>query len=483
MRLVLLAVALAAPAALAQTVVAEDAFPGVRFAAPVGVEVAPGQPDRAYVVEQGGRGAPSRVVTLRAGDAAPSTFVDLSDRVVTGGEAGLLGLAFHPDYAQNGRVFVSYTAPVASPQTGVRVFVSRVSEFARSATDPLRADPATERVLLEVDQPESNHNAGAILFAPDGTLLIALGDGGGGGDPFQNGQDVTTLLGALLRIDVDDVPQGAPYGIPDDNPFALTDGPERDEIYAYGFRNPWKVSATSDGAIWLGDVGQNRWEEVDRVEAGRNYGWNEVEGPECFRSGCDLDAYAGPVVSYGRSEGQSITGGYVVETPGSALQGAYLYGDFQSGRLWAFREGSDPELLLTTVPTPGGEQSPLIASIDPGPPEGPLGGDPLVVDYSGRIYRLRAAATAAEPATAALAARVAGPNPFRERTEIVVEAPAGEPVSVVVYDVLGRTVGRLHDGPVSGTLRLRVEGLAPGAYTVRVSTLSGRQTLSMVRVR
>ncbi len=277
-----LALLLAGPT-WAQEVTVEDAFPGVTFTTPVGVVLAPEQAGRAYVVEQGRSGAPSRVLTLEPGDAAPTVFLDLSDRTLAGGEAGLLGLAFHPDYAQNGRLFVSYTAPSASA-----ALVSRVSEFSRSTTNLFQADAASERVLLEVDQPAQNHNAGKIAFGPDGTLFIALGDGGGANDPFGNGQDPTTLLGALLRIAVDDVPEGQPYRIPDDNPFAATDGPERPEIYATGLRNPWKFSITSGGEIWLGDVGQASWEEIDVIEAGGNYGWSEVEGPACFPPGSDV---------------------------------------------------------------------------------------------------------------------------------------------------------------------------------------------------
>ena len=312
-------------------------------------------------MEQGGGSGRSRIVTLEPGDAAPTVFLDLDDRVAAGGEAGLLGLAFHPDYEQNGRLFVYYTAPPGPGDPGV--LVSRVSEFARSASDPLTADPASERVILEEDQPADNHNGGTITFGPDGFLYIGFGDGGGGGDPFDNGQDPTTLLGALLRIDV---PEGEPYGIPDDNPFAATDGPERDEIYAYGFRNPFKFSITSTGEIWVGDVGQDTWEEIDVVEAGGNYGWNEVEGPEPASrpgSSCDLSAYQAPVVCLRvRTRRQSITGGYVVETHRlRALQGAYLYGDFISGRLWAFRSrnATGPVFILDSVPNgSGGTRTP-----------------------------------------------------------------------------------------------------------------------------
>ncbi|MEM7789606.1 MAG: PQQ-dependent sugar dehydrogenase [Bacteroidota bacterium] len=478
--------------------VVEDAFPGVTFASPVGVELAPGQDTRAYVIEQGGTTAPPRVLTLESGDAAPTVFLDLSDRASSrdGTETGLIGLAFHPDYAENGRLFVHYTAPVATSVPGERVLLTRISEFTRSATDPLAADPASERILLEADQPARNHNGGKIAFGPDGHLSIALGDGGGADDEFGQGQDPTTLLGALLRIDVDDVPDGAAYGIPDGNPFALTDGPERDEIYAWGLRNPWKFSIASDGAIWLADVGQRVWEEVNRIEAGRNYGWNTVEGPDCFPetvTSCDLSGLAAPEVWYAHDAqgGFSITGGYVVEQGGTgALEGHYLYGDFVSGRMWAYRPGASPQVILESVPAAnGGTRTPNIAAIDPAPPSGPLAGEPLLVDYAGTIHVLRLATIATDegaPAASAPRLRLGGANPFATETRVEVEARPGTAARVTLADALGRTVAVLHDGPVpAGTFRLPVDGrpLAPGVYHVRLATEAGQASVPVVRVR
>ena len=484
------------PAASAQIVSVENAFPGVTFASPVGVEVAPGQPARAYVVEQGGTSAPPRVVTLESGDAAPTVFLDLSDRAASrsGTEYGLLGLAFHPDYETNGRVFVHYTAPASPRVEGVRVLVTRISEFERSASDPLVADPASEIVILEEDQPAENHNGGRIAFGPDGYLYIGLGDGGGANDTFGNGQDPTTLLGSLLRIDVDDVPDGETYGIPEGNPFALTDGLERDEIYAWGLRNPWKFSITSAGEIWLGDVGQDIWEEVSVIEAGGNYGWNEVEGPACFPPGstCDLSAYDAPVAWYGHDFGTggfSITGGHVVEVSGT-LTGQYLYGDFVSGRMWALEPGGTPEVILETVPTAnGGTRTPNIAAIDPAPTDGPLRGEPLLVDYGGTVYVLRLASTIANddgPEAARPTLRLGGANPFRTETAVEIAARPGEPLRVMLIDALGREVALLHDGPApAGPLRLGVDGraLAPGVYRVRLDAEAGRTSLAVVRVR
>ncbi|MGB3545240.1 PQQ-dependent sugar dehydrogenase, partial [Rubrivirga sp.] len=290
--LAVLAFAVSAPLA-AQDLLIEEALPGVRFSKPVQV-VAVSAEQRYYVVEQGDRNArprlPSRILTLAPGDTEPTTFLDLRTRVAAiGGETGLLGLAFHPDYATNGRFFVHYTAPQTSNLDGGTI-KTRISEFARSASDALEADSTRERIVLEADQPATNHNGGSIDFGPDGYLYIALGDGGGSDDQFENGQDLTTLLGTISRIDVDDVPNGESYGIPADNPF-VGDASARPEIFAYGLRNPFKMDVSAEG-IFVGDVGQNTWEEVNRVEAGGNYGWNTVEGPECFQGRpCDLDAF------------------------------------------------------------------------------------------------------------------------------------------------------------------------------------------------
>ena len=481
--LVLLAVAAGPLPLVAQpAVTAEVATPGVAFVRPVGVVVAPGQNDRLYVLEQGDASQPSRVLTLVPGDAAPTVFLDVTDRAATANEAGLLGLAFHPDYAAGGRVFVHYTAPAS----GEGVFVTRISEFARSTTDPLRADPASERVVLEVPQPANNHNGGTIAFGPDGHLYVGLGDGGGAGDPFRNGQNPNTLLGTILRLDVDDVPAGQAYGIPTDNPFVGGGG--RPEVWAYGLRNPYRFSVGPAG-VWVGDVGQDKWEEVSRVEAGGNYGWNVVEGPACYPPGanCDLGAYRPPVVSYPHTAqgGRSVTGGFVFPETGGPLAGHYLYGDFVSGRLWglpgaASATPGEPVVLLESVPDgEGGQRTLLISSIDKG---NPTTADFLVTDYGGTVYRLTARSTDAEPdrPRAALAIALAGPNPSRGPTAVRVES-AG-PVRVAVVDVRGREVAVLWDGPAPPD-RLAVGGsLAPGVYAVRAVSAGGAATLRLVRL-
>lgn len=442
------------------------------FNSPLAVEVEPDapdalHPDRIYVLEKQGR-----IRTLVPGDDAAILFLDLD--VNSAGEGGLLGLAFHPDYATNGRLFVSYTASVDAPEFGVRVMESRLSEFARSATDPLAVDPASERVLLRVDQPYENHNGGTIDFGPDGMLYYGLGDGGLAGDPLENGQDPTTLLGAILRIDVDDVPEGEPYGIPEDNPFAATDGPERDEIYAYGFRNPFKFDVGEDG-LWVGDVGQNTWEEIDVVESGGNYGWNQVEGPECYRPGCDLDAYEAPVTYYGHDVGQSVTGGFVLPDDGLPYGGSYLFGDFVTGRLWAFDPDTEEQtVVFDQVP---GCTVRCISSID----LAPNGVDALITDYQqGKVYRLSRFPVAVEPGPDGAALSLAGPNPFRQSTAVRLDAPGTARVALV--DALGREVAVLWDGPAAGR-EIRVDGadLAPGVYSVVAMGEGRRSALRVVR--
>ena len=266
-----------------------------------------------------------------AGSSVPAAteFLDITDRVSSRrSEEGLLGLALDPTDEQ--RLYVYYSA--ADPRRSV------VSRFTLAA-DGSRADPASELVILEVGQPFANHNGGQIAFGPDGYLYVGLGDGGSAGDPLGSGQDTSTLLGSILRIDVSQSGPERLYAIPPDNPFASGGG--RAEIWAYGLRNPWRFSFDRDtGELWTGDVGQNRWEEIDLIERGGNYGWNLLEGNHCFSArDCDHAGTVPPVWEYSL-DGQpcSVIGGYVYR--GSAipwLRGVYVYGDFCSGEVFGLR--------------------------------------------------------------------------------------------------------------------------------------------------
>lgn len=276
---------------------------------------------RLFLVEQ-----PGRIRVYDPEQGILSTFLDLRPRVRSGGERGLLSVAFHPRYRENGRFFVNYTRE----PDGATV----VAEYRVSPGDPNRADPQSERVLLTIEQPFPNHNGGQLQFGPDGRLYVGMGDGGSAGDPLGHGQDLSTLLGALLRLDVD---SREPYAIPEDNPFVGRAG-ARPEIWAYGLRNPWRFSFDRcDGRLFLADVGQDRWEEVDLIRKGGNYGWNVMEGAHCFQPpvGCRTEGLELPIAEYDHSWGCSITGGYVyrgTRLPG--LLGRYLFGDFCSGRIW-----------------------------------------------------------------------------------------------------------------------------------------------------
>ena len=308
-----------------------DALPALRFERPLWVGH-DGASDKLYVVEKC-RGI--RVVD----NGAAAEFLRLEPACRS--EQGVLGLAFHPGYARNGRLFVYYS--LEQPLRSI------VSEF---RAEDGRVDRASERVMLEVEQPFRNHNGGDLHFGPDGYLYIALGDGGSGGDPRRNGQRPSTLLGSMLRVDVDG-PE--PYGIPPDNPFATCaqvcgDGAvARPEVWAWGLRNPWRFSFDrANGELWAGDVGQDRREEIDVVVGGGNYGWNLREGLACFEAdACRDDGLVPPVHSYGRGEGQSVTGGYVYRGPDlPELYGAYIFGDYETGRVWSFRRGDEDARLL-----------------------------------------------------------------------------------------------------------------------------------------
>lgn len=281
---------------------------------------------RIFLVER-----PGRILIAKEGQVIATPFLDLSSKISAVGEMGLLGLAFHPEFAVNGRFFVNYATTLNGPDRTV------LSEFNVSAAHPDLASPS-EKILFELTQPARNHNAGMLAFGPDGLLYVATGDGGGAGDPFGNGQNPATLHGKILRIDVD---SGDPFAIPSTNPFAGVAG-FREETYSWGFRNPWRFSFDrAGGRIFAADVGQNMREEVNIVKPGKNYGWSIMEGSLCFPPGaeCDPTGLELPIAEYGRDEGQSVTGGYVYRgAQPTPLFGSYIFGDFRSGTIWSLTE-------------------------------------------------------------------------------------------------------------------------------------------------
>jgi glucose/arabinose dehydrogenase len=449
---------------------------------PVGLYVPPDS-DRFFVVEQ-----PGRITSFDAdAPADASVFLDLTDRVNTqvSWEEGLLGLAFHPDYPENGHFFVHYTTFPAEQGENHRTIIAR---FTRSAEDPLRADPASERVLLDLEQLGRFHNGGQLAFGPDGYLYASLGDGDGSGerDPSNAAQDPTNLFGTILRLDVDDVAEDKTYRIPDDNPFVGNAEGWREEIWAYGLRNPWRFSFDpATGWLWVGDVGAGTKEEVSVVrEGGANLGWDVVEGTHCWgpdaagEPDCDAPGLLAPVWTYWKPGGNAITGGYVYHGAAAPdLEGKYVFGDFISGEIWALtvEEGGTP--AVEELPT-----YPLVSSFGVD-----ADGELYVLSLTGRIARFTEGAAPEEPAPPA--ARVlldlAGPNPFRGSTRLVAEASG--PARLVLYDALGREVEVLLDGHLAAgaprSVEIDARRLAAGTYFCRLEAegASAVQTLTVVR--
>jgi len=305
----------------------EPAFPSLSFERPVDLQDPRDGSNRLFVVEQ--RGV-IRMFVKAVTTQTSSVFLDISNSVGADNmEMGLLGLAFDPQFATNGYCYVYYT--LVNPRR------SRISRFAVSSQNPLQADPTSEVVVMELPQPAGNHKGGQLLFDAAGYLYIALGDGGGANDQFGNGQNLTTPLGAILRIDVSSLP----YSIPPDNPFAGNHQGIVEEIYAYGLRNPWRMSIDpSTGWLWVGDVGQDSWEEIDVIpKGGLNLGWNCREGNSVFNTEAPCDTVSNltaPVWVYPHPTGFSITGGHVYRGPTlDSLVGRYIYADYVTGRLWA----------------------------------------------------------------------------------------------------------------------------------------------------
>ena len=333
------------------------------------------RPDTArvlFVVEQAGR----VLIADPDGGERHHLVLDLRDRVESGGEKGLLGLALHPAFIQNGRFFVNYTT-----KAGGRL-ETRISEF---QFDPRsrRANPEAEKILLAFDQPYGNHNGGLVMFGPDRLLYIGVGDGGSGNDPQNHGQNLATLLGTILRIDVDRTEPGHAYAIPPDNPFVGRPD-ARPEIFAYGLRNPWRFSFDrTTKELFCGDVGQNAREEVDVIQRGGNYGWRPMEGfipTRGINDDVDTNSFLPPIADYPRPDGVSITGGYVYRGKKfPALHGVYLYADFASGKVWGLRYNKGvvegPRLVATSAPA--------IASFAED-----ADGELLAVSHNGTIYRI-----------------------------------------------------------------------------------------------
>lgn len=319
-----------------EKIILKNAFPNLSFEMPVEFLSPDDGTRRNFVVAQKGK---IHVFQNNSNVKSTGIFLDIEKKVTAGGEQGLLGMAFHPLYKSNGYFYLNYTR--SNPK-----LESVISRFTVSKTNANQADINSEVIVLTYDQPYGNHNGGKVAFGHDGFLYIAVGDGGSGGDPQKNGQNKANLLGKILRIDVNKKASGLNYAIPADNPFKSNSNGFREEIFAYGLRNPWRFSFDkTTGELWAGDVGQNKIEEIDIVKKGENYGWNIMEAEDCFgTASCKTGGLALPVWSYkqGPQTGNSVTGGHVYRgkmIPG--MQGKYIYGDYVTGNIWALSKAGN----------------------------------------------------------------------------------------------------------------------------------------------
>lgn len=394
---------------------------------PIVVAHAPGDPGRLYVATQQGR-----ILVWDGAAFLPTPFLDISSIVNTShGEQGLLGFAFHPDYAANGLLYVHYTNQPAGDSLIVR--------FARSATDPNRADATSGTLVLFVDQPYPNHNGGQVVFGPDGFLYLGFGDGGGGGDPNENAENLGSLLGKILRIDVDG---GAPYAIPPSNPFVGVAG-AREEVWAYGLRHPWRFDFDPrTGDLWIGDVGQDAIEEVNFEPAGsgggRNYGWDRMEGSLCFEpaTGCNDGTLTLPVIEYpnaGFAECSVIGGNVYRGAQHPDLYGRYVYADACSGRFWTARPDGAGGFVAEEA---------LVSPVRPSTFGSDAAGELYVGDLRGGFYRLRA------------------PSPACDVTVLDTEHGPGDVVQIDAVRI--RNPGAFAR-PVELKIWLRAPGVAPFA--------------------
>ena len=445
----------------------QNAFPNLSFSSAVFLTHADDSTDRIFIVEQAGR------IKVFPNDQVVSSvteYLNITDRVSSGGEMGLLGLAFHPDYENNGYFYVNYTAN--NPR---RTIISRF----QVTSNPDSADKNSEFEVLTFTQPYSNHNGGWIGFGPnDGYLYIATGDGGSGGDPENYGQRINTLLGKILCIDVDG---GTPYAIPPNNPFVdSTNVNVKKEIYAWGLRNPWRCSFDPvTGWLFAGDVGQNAWEEIDLIENGKNYGWRCYEGNHTYNtSGCNYPEYIPPIWEYSHSLGYSVTGGYVYRgTNVPELLGKYIYADYGTRRVWALSyDGITPpsnELLLTAA------SSPTSFGVD-------QANELYVVGFS-TIYRFTPTVTSIENERSLPDYRLEQnyPNPFNPSTVIRYSLPEDSEVSIKIYDNLGKEVDSIviaSQQKGSHQRTWNAEGFSTGVYYVKMTakSLGSDKTFSSV---
>lgn len=408
----------------------EQAFPELTFQQPVDIQNAADGSNRLFVVEQSGK---ISVFENNSSVRTKKIFLDITDRVSSGGEMGLLGLAFHPNYKSNGYFYVNYTTNSPSRRTIISRF--------KVSGDPDLAGKNSELILMQIAQPYSNHNGGQTTFGPDGFLYISLGDGGSGGDPQNNAQNLQSHLGKILRIDVDKPDGVKNYSVPLDNPFKGNSSGNKEEIFAYGLRNVWRFSFDSNTKnLWAADVGQNAWEEIHLIKNGGNYGWRCYEGTHVYNSSnCNGTNYISPIFEYAHNSegGFSITGGFVYRgSKVPELYGKYVYADFVSSHIWAleFKDGKAVNSKLFTnahpVSTFGVDES----------------NELYFANYnSGKIYRFKSSGTKTGKASLPnnFELRQNYPNPFNPNTTISYQIPDGGFVTIKLYEILGREIATL----------------------------------------
>jgi glucose/arabinose dehydrogenase len=416
--------------------------------------------DRLFIVEQDGR-----IKILNSdGTTNPNNFLDITSIVSSGGERGLLGLAFHPDYSNNGYFYVNYTDNSGDTQ---------ISRFSVNAGDPDLADPGSELPLLNEFQPFTNHNGGCIQFGPDGYLYIGMGDGGSGGDPDDNAQNLLELLGKMLRIDVDNPGGGENYGIPADNPF-VGNPDARDEIWASGVRNPWRFSFDSQtGDIWIADVGQNSLEEINHelsTSAGLNYGWRCYEANAPYNTtGCvDPSEMTFPVAQYSHSGGNcSITGGYVYRgTVYSDIQGLFLFADLCSGMIGTVDQNGD----MIDHGNFSGTWTSFGEDVD---------GELYIADHGGSIYKIEGGVILETPDIDESHVSMI-PNPASDSLHISVKNQTLQSISIM--DLKGSEVFTISDMKVSEKM-IPINSLSKGVYMVRIISGNGSSVVKKLLIR
>ena len=442
-----------------QSYEAVKAFPALYFQNPVEIVHAGDGSNRLFVLEQSGI---IRVFPNNPNVAKADTFMNIKSKVLSGGELGLLGIAFHPDYKNNGYFYLDYTAD--NPRRTI------IARYQVDPNNPNKGDAASEQVLLEINQPYTNHNGGKIAFGPDGYLYISMGDGGSGGDPENRAQNRSSLLGKMLRIDVNNTANGKNYALPADNPFVGNQNGYSEEIYAWGLRNAWKFSFDPEtGWLWAADVGQGKWEEISLIEKGRNYGWRIMEGKHCYNpsTNCDTTGLVQPIWEYSHSLGVSVTGGYVYRgTALPGLNGKYIYGDFGSGRIWALEYDGESSPINTQIL----QDQPSVASFGVD-----QNNEIMFSSFNGSIYRIRQLGSSGDGSSDNDAFLLGAPKPNPASGRVVIPFTLGNTtsISIALFDAAGRKVQSIFDGTREAghhEIAFEANSLPVGTYFCRMSS-------------